>query len=343
MTALQYIEDQGGAVKDWKSDAALPKSLGHVWYLATKGVPTHVFCPDLAVDVKAKVKIGNVAATAGVLQDPIKAGSLVQLPGGILTKALGFMLNLTKQPTSLQVVVGWPSKEELAEADVIEGFNNVISHGIKPVQELGNGDIGLLVAVSSPPAPFPPCESLLRLVTVMQDYPCVVNKSLPIVSLDEDAPEVKTWLNKSVLGNSVHQQLQVAISQFDMMSDGVCEGVKKSLWDLGRADNGNNHWVLGHDRSQKVLINQPSTGTKKLHLYTLAEYFGVEALRDDKPGMPTKDFSNFVLPASMNRYLFFEHNPSGWDTSPAGMHLSDRSCHELSLTCKVFAPQVSTG
>ena len=109
MTALQYIEDQGGAVKDWKSDAALPKSLGHVWYLATKGVPTHVFCPDLAVDVKAKVKIGNVAATAGVLQDPIKAGSLVQLPGGILTKALGFMLNLTKQPTSLQVVVGWPS------------------------------------------------------------------------------------------------------------------------------------------------------------------------------------------------------------------------------------------
>jgi hypothetical protein len=113
-----------------------------------------------------------------------------------------------------------------------------------------------------------------------------------------------------------------------MMSDGACESVKKSLWDLGRADNGNNHWVLGHDRSQKVLINQPSTGTKKLHLYTLAEYFGVEKLRGDKPAMPTKEFSNFVLPASMNRYLFFEHNPSGWDTSPAGMHLSDRSCHE---------------
>ena len=51
----KYIEEQGGAVKDWKSHDRNPKNPGHVWYLAEKGTPTIAICPDLAVDVKARV------------------------------------------------------------------------------------------------------------------------------------------------------------------------------------------------------------------------------------------------------------------------------------------------
>ena len=105
----KYIEEQGGAVKDWKSADRNPKNPGHVWYLAEKGTPTIAICPDLAVDVKARVKIPNVSGSAAVLQDPIKAGSVLQLPGGILTKALAFVIDLKKNNPSLQVVMGWPS------------------------------------------------------------------------------------------------------------------------------------------------------------------------------------------------------------------------------------------
>ena len=39
----------------------------------------------------------------------------------------------------------------------------------------------------------------------MQDYPAVVGKSIPIVSVDEDAPDFKTWANPAVLGNKVYE------------------------------------------------------------------------------------------------------------------------------------------
>ena len=138
----KYIEEQGGAVKDWKSHDRNPKNPGHVWYLAEKGTPTIAICPDLAVDVKAQVKIPNVSGSAAVLQDPIKAGSVLQLPGGILTKALAFVIDLKKNNPSLQVVMGWPSKEGLAEGDLIEGYDVVgcwarRQHWTSPMETLG--------------------------------------------------------------------------------------------------------------------------------------------------------------------------------------------------------------
>ena len=36
----RYMEDQAGAVKDWKSADRNTKNPGHVWYLAEKGTPT---------------------------------------------------------------------------------------------------------------------------------------------------------------------------------------------------------------------------------------------------------------------------------------------------------------
>ena len=269
----------------------------------------------MAVDVKARVKISNVSGSAGVLQDPIKAGSLLQLPGGILTKALGFLLDLTKDKPSLHVVMGWPSEEGLAESALIEGYDQVGCWGTKATLDLPNGDIGLLIAVSSH-APAFPCESrLMQPLPDLQDYPCVIDKSVPIVSLDEDAPEVKNWLNKGILGETVHQELLTAIAMFDSMSDAVEETWKAELWESGRLMYGNNRFLIGQGRTQKVLINFPLTSKRNLHLYSLTEYFGVEKLQAGKHALPSVNMASFVMPASMNRYLSFEVNPLGVEPS----------------------------
>ena len=314
----RYMEDQAGAVKDWKSPDRNTKNPGHVWYLAEKGTPTIAICPDLAVDVKARVKIPNVSGSAAVLQDPIKAGSVLQLPGGILTKALAFVIDLKKNNPSLQVVMGWPSKEGLAEGDLIEGYDEVGCWGTKATLDLPNGDIGLLVAVSFHGPPFPRASRLMQPLPCLQDYPCVIGESVPIVSLDEDAPEVKNWLNEGILGETVHQELLTGIAMFDSMSQGVEAKLGEALWEGGRLMHNNNRFLIGHGRIQKVLINIPANTKKNVHLYKLTEYFGVKKLQAGKPPLPSLDMGSFVMPASMNRFLYFEVNPVGVKPSSDG-------------------------
>ena len=144
----QFVERQAGAVKDWRTDASSIKHPGRVYYVQDKGTFTHAFCPDMAIDATSQVRMEGGTAGAAVLQEPVKAGSMLQLPGGILTKALGFVIDLRKADISLNVVLGWPTKQALSDNDMIEGHGVHVSHGTQSVLPLDNGDIGLLISVS---------------------------------------------------------------------------------------------------------------------------------------------------------------------------------------------------
>ena len=83
----------------------------------------------MAIDATSQVRMEGGTAGAAVLQEPVKAGSMLQLTGGIFTKALGFVIDLRKADISLNVVLGWPTKQALSDNDMIEGHGVHVSHG----------------------------------------------------------------------------------------------------------------------------------------------------------------------------------------------------------------------
>ena len=146
-----FVEHQAGAVRDWKTDTVTSKLPGRVFYLVSKQKPMVAVCPDMAVDVTSQVRMEGRAGSAALLQEPLKAGSMVQLPGGILTKVLGFLFDLQKTELSLKIVLGWPTKQALSE-DEFQAHGGVhVSYGTQSVLPLDNGHIGLLIAVSEHP------------------------------------------------------------------------------------------------------------------------------------------------------------------------------------------------
>ena len=148
-----YIEHQAGAVKDWKTDVVSTKLPGRVFYLFERQMPIYAVCPDLAVDATAQVRMGGGAGGAALLQEPLKAGSVVQLPGGILTKVFGFIFDLRKNELSMKIILGWPTRQALSADDSeLHAAGGVhVSYGSESVLPLSNGDIGLLIAVSKQP------------------------------------------------------------------------------------------------------------------------------------------------------------------------------------------------
>ena len=80
----------------------------------------------------------------------------------------------------------------------------------------------------------------------------------------------------------------------------------------------NNRFLIGQGRNQKVLINIPANSKKNVHLFKVTEYFGVKKLQAGKPPLPSLGMGSFVMPASMNRFLYFEVNPVGVKPSSDG-------------------------
>ena len=147
----------------------------------------------------------------------------------------------------------------------------------------------------------------------------MVGKSVPIVSVDEDAPQFKDWNDKKVLGDKVFEALSVILGMFDMHTEDSQNSFEQSLWELGNWEkNKGNRFVVGTGQKEKrIIVINPET-TKTYHLYSLEEYFGLHLTDDSRPSLPEVSFSDFVLPASMNRYLFVEFNPTGEHAKKAG-------------------------
>ena len=157
----------------------------------------------------------------------------------------------------------------------------------------------------------------------MQDYPAVVGKSVPIVSVADDAPHFKDWKDKKVLGDKIYEELSVILGCFDMHTLNTQHTFEQSLWELGNFEkNKGNRFVVGSGQKEKRMIVINADATTKYHLYSLEEYFGLAPTDDSRPSLPKVSFSDFVLPASMNRYLFVESNPMGVGASEAGERMS---------------------
>ena len=101
---------------------------------------------------------------------------------------------------------------------------------------------------------------------------------------------------------------------FDMHTTKSQHSFEQILWDLGgKEENNSSRFVLGSGQREKrlIIMNAESKSKKQIHLYTLEEYFGVAAVDASRPPLPKVDFADFVLPASLNRYLYVEFNPVG--------------------------------
>ena len=103
----------------------------------------------------------------------------------------------------------------------------------------------------------------------------MVGKSIPIVSVDEDAPDFKTWANPAVLGNKVYEELQVTIGMFDMHTIDSQSSFEQSLWALGDAGLGSSRFVVGSGNKEKRVIVLNAESKKRFQMYSLVEYFGL--------------------------------------------------------------------
>ena len=126
----------------------------------------------------------------------------------------------------------------------------------------------------------------------------------------------------AVLGNKVYEELQVTIGMFDMHTIDSQSSFEQSLWALGDAGLGSSRFVVGSGNKEKRVIVLNAESKKRFQLYSLVEYFGLTTVDDGKSSLPKVVFSDFVLPASMHRYLFWECNPTGSTAEEEGERLS---------------------
>ena len=157
--AQTFMNDQQGALFDWKANSNASRRLGNQYVLTSNSRPHLILLPDIQVHVSKTLP--HAGRKDQVIQEPLKSGSIVQLPGGILTRVLClaldvYALNINKHLAPIvKVVLAWPSGAMEGAVDEKLGPGTKDSLGTpsaKSMLEVADG-FGLLISVSARPSP----------------------------------------------------------------------------------------------------------------------------------------------------------------------------------------------
>ena len=156
--AKGFIESSGGGLKNFRvstSDSRDTKRLGSCTVYCVKGEPKYIAMRDQAFVGQYPMTCNSKVAQQFIVQESVKEGDVLQLPGAILTRAIMPLLDLQALKADkregakpLKLLVGWPCMPPTEPELSIDGFENMASaKGHVLLAGQMKGDVGLLAVV----------------------------------------------------------------------------------------------------------------------------------------------------------------------------------------------------